>query len=432
MRLPEAKIKEALTHPHKLVRQEAQHYFADSFSRDPDVMALALKAIETHGIDHAFRNLDRLANLVQNEATIAWTIRTAAQPGIKKHRVRELSHILRRADPRLIQPHLGAIQQIPGIKEDDLAEIEHRQQLMSWHTARCWQELDSWCQTAAANLGQGTIDFNYGNRIVEELARRDDLDVEQVYTLLNVEIKDDAMDPEAFREPYLVMLAGLIRLERAIPIIVRRLHQELDDLAESYVEALVRIGTDAALAAVTADWDKTDWSYHLSATIALARIHTDTSVSRCLELLPVETDVGIKTWLADAALDHFATEAIEPVRNLVLSRNYDPTTSDLMLRLVAVSMLLDVRFPEYEGWRRDAEARWQQSERKAEELRRAMDATADRKPSSPPSQVKANPLPPRAQPVPVQRTEQRVGRNDPCPCGSGKKYKHCCHAKARS
>ncbi len=22
--------------------------------------------------------------------------------------------------------------------------------------------------------------------------------------------------------------------------------------------------------------------------------------------------------------------------------------------------------------------------------------------------------------------EQKVGRNDPCPCGSGKKYKNCC------
>jgi len=21
------------------------------------------------------------------------------------------------------------------------------------------------------------------------------------------------------------------------------------------------------------------------------------------------------------------------------------------------------------------------------------------------------------------------GRNDPCPCGSGKKYKHCCHGE---
>ena len=24
------------------------------------------------------------------------------------------------------------------------------------------------------------------------------------------------------------------------------------------------------------------------------------------------------------------------------------------------------------------------------------------------------------------RNEEKVGRNDPCPCGSGKKYKKCC------
>jgi uncharacterized protein len=28
--------------------------------------------------------------------------------------------------------------------------------------------------------------------------------------------------------------------------------------------------------------------------------------------------------------------------------------------------------------------------------------------------------------APVRRTAPRVGRNDPCPCGSGKKYKRCC------
>jgi len=27
---------------------------------------------------------------------------------------------------------------------------------------------------------------------------------------------------------------------------------------------------------------------------------------------------------------------------------------------------------------------------------------------------------------PIYRTEPKVGRNDPCPCGSGKKYKKCC------
>jgi preprotein translocase subunit SecA len=28
-------------------------------------------------------------------------------------------------------------------------------------------------------------------------------------------------------------------------------------------------------------------------------------------------------------------------------------------------------------------------------------------------------------PQPMVRPTNKVGRNDPCPCGSGKKYKHC-------
>jgi hypothetical protein len=35
---------------------------------------------------------------------------------------------------------------------------------------------------------------------------------------------------------------------------------------------------------------------------------------------------------------------------------------------------------------------------------------------------------PRSEPrmSPVLKSEERVGRNDPCPCGSGKKFKKCC------
>jgi preprotein translocase subunit SecA len=28
--------------------------------------------------------------------------------------------------------------------------------------------------------------------------------------------------------------------------------------------------------------------------------------------------------------------------------------------------------------------------------------------------------------APVRRETPKVGRNEPCPCGSGKKYKNCC------
>jgi uncharacterized protein YecA (UPF0149 family) len=31
-------------------------------------------------------------------------------------------------------------------------------------------------------------------------------------------------------------------------------------------------------------------------------------------------------------------------------------------------------------------------------------------------------------PKPVTREVPKAGRNDPCPCGSGKKFKKCCAA----
>ena len=32
--------------------------------------------------------------------------------------------------------------------------------------------------------------------------------------------------------------------------------------------------------------------------------------------------------------------------------------------------------------------------------------------------------------APRRREGPKIGRNEPCPCGSGRKYKHCCAADA--
>ncbi|MDD4024862.1 MAG: YchJ family protein [Kiritimatiellae bacterium] len=34
-------------------------------------------------------------------------------------------------------------------------------------------------------------------------------------------------------------------------------------------------------------------------------------------------------------------------------------------------------------------------------------------------------------PDPIMREHPKVGRNDPCPCGSGRKFKKCCYSKAQ-
>jgi len=47
-------------------------------------------------------------------------------------------------------------------------------------------------------------------------------------------------------------------------------------------------------------------------------------------------------------------------------------------------------------------------------------------PVSAPRPVPRRPLPSVPSGEGSSRTKSRVGRNDPCPCGSGKKYKKCC------
>jgi preprotein translocase subunit SecA len=61
--------------------------------------------------------------------------------------------------------------------------------------------------------------------------------------------------------------------------------------------------------------------------------------------------------------------------------------------------------------------------------RRRQTAAANLRLSAPP---KAGGPRPEASPAPatVVRQGEKVGRNDPCPCGSGKKYKKCCGARA--
>ncbi len=78
----------------------------------------------------------------------------------------------------------------------------------------------------------------------------------------------------------------------------------------------------------------------------------------------------------------------------------------------------------------------EKAERKQPRREVAMHRTVDAYAAAPQSQPDASPRAsapgggirsgPRAAAAPLQREEPKVGRNDPCPCGSGKKYKKCC------
>ena len=266
------------------------------------------------------------------------------------------------------------------------------------------------------------MDFGHARRVVETLARQGEKYVDRILALLAREVEDFETDPMTWLEIFLVELAGEMRLGQAVPLVVKKLHECGEILSEECVEALGKIGTDAAAGAVAEGWLESGWDYRVYAAGALEAIHSDTAVRKCLELLPRDQDLDIRTKLADALLAQFTDEAVEPVREMVLRRAYDETMSDLMGRLVAVSTALGVSFPEYPVWRPEAEDKLAKQERRMRAIRGSFQAPA------------AEPAPARhdyleRKPAPFLRTEKPVGRNDPCPCGSGKKYKKCCMSR---
>jgi hypothetical protein len=424
MRLPESKIKEAIVHPEKLVRQEALLYFADCYSRDAEVMPLAIQAIETYGRSNAFLYVHLLAQLTQTEATVEWAIRELHREEDKASDhdsfFPNLSRLLCNANPQLVTSRASEILQAPGFFKSLRREFQERLQLASWDADKCWQELEKICTEGVGKHHPSDVDFGHASRVVESLARQGDKYTDRILDLLAKEVEDFETDPMTWLEIFLVMLAGEMRLGRAIPLVVKKLHLCGEVLSEQCVEALGKIGTDRAAEAVADGWLEAVWDYRLYATSALEKIHSDTTVQKCLELLPQDKDLDIRTKLADALLGQFADEGIEPVRQMVERRDYDPMNGDLMSRLVAISTVLGVTFPEYPTWKREAEEKLAKQERRMKEMRGFFQAPA--KPALPkePDDYLDRKL------APIVREKKSVGRNDPCPCGSGKKYKKCC------
>jgi hypothetical protein len=356
MRLPETQIRDAILHPDKLVRQDARVYFTDCFSRDIEVLPRAIQALETYGRRKAFQYFPDLDHLAQTEATVEWAIRELQQANdtgeVDETYRSALSCLLCSADPQLVGPRADRIVRSPGFPEDLAYEFQERLELASWEADRCWQELE---KIAAEGTRGEDVDWYHAGRVVEALARQGDRYADRVLELLAQEVRDDDADPMAWLEIFLVQLAGDMRLERAVPLVVKKLYEEGDFILEESVEALAKIGSGAAAAAVAEGWLEASWDYRLFATSALGAIHSDTTVQKCLELLPRDKDGDIRTKLAGALLSQYADEGIEPVRQMVERRAYDSTTSDLMGKLVAVSTVLGVTFPEYPVWKRHAE-----------------------------------------------------------------------------
>jgi hypothetical protein len=199
MRIPEAKIKEAILHPEKLVRQEALLYFTDCYSKDAEVMPLAIQAIEKYGRRNAFLHVHILARLMQTEVTVEWAVRELhrQEDKVDDHDsfYPALSSLLCNADPQLIAPRADNILHAPGFFKELIPKFRDRLQLASWDADQCWMELERICAAGVGKHFSSDVDLGHASRVVEALARLGEKYVDRILDLLGKEVVDFETDP---------------------------------------------------------------------------------------------------------------------------------------------------------------------------------------------------------------------------------------------
>jgi hypothetical protein len=450
MRFSEEKIKQAILHPQLDIRQRAVRYFSDCHSEDEGVASLVIRAVEKYGRDDAYSLVGASADLRHTEETISWVIKELQDPATRRYEnyAFNLLRVLCDADPALLLPWESEILETCGLSGDLKELLRRRLQLASWDEADCWRRIEQICEEGKDKTNARDAGLDYALDIVRSLARPGREVEQRVLSVLAQTVENFEHNPMRWMEPLMVKLAGLRRMETAVPAILGKLHEDDDVLSGYCVEALSRIGTDAVVTAVAEDCARAEQHFRLHATNVLGNVHSDLAVEKTLGLLVHETDPQVQQDLAHAALSHFASEAIEPVRQLLLSRRrLNSELRYLRDSLVETCTIMDESFPEFDEWQaageNDREEHRRQMERLKDDPLAAMawafgkfqDELKSAQSGEEETLFPGNDADSVDQILADNRTDggtSRIGRNEPCPCGSGKKYKKCCLRKQQN
>jgi len=419
-RLSEDRIKQGILHPDGEVRMFAINYFAKSYTTDLTIMPVIIETFERYGREKALQYPHLIHNIPQTEVTVRWVVdelKSHPGDGTESHRwLRALSDLIDEVDPKILEPFVPELNTAPHFDRNHRQRLAQRIELSSLPTDRLWRDLESICEEGKSVENVTEFPWDFCCDIVETLARRPSAEyVDRMMTTLPQYETALIGDSLSWFLPLMIVLAGNLRYEPAIPILVELMKVDGDVYREESAHALSKIGTDEILRLLAVEYPGGTFGVKLFSLNVLEAIHSDYAIELGLKLLEAEPDDELKEWIAAALVSQCSPEVNETVAPVceVAMAGY---LGELVHVMVPACILMEQTPPGLE--------RWQQHLR--EEKRTLIPALPknhlEPKKKSPP--VTYSP-PPRK----LIAKESVAGRNDPCPCGSGKKYKKCCFLK---
>ncbi len=287
-----------------------------------------------------------------------------------------------------------------------------------------WNELERICTNYHGKKLNGE-DRRYAELLFEGLKKHPDQIKHKIIMFLSHETKENY-----HMEEFMVRLAGALEIEETIPYLFRIFNDStfMHFVHDSCIKSLGKIGTLQVVNEIEKQYDpKNDLRDELACI--LGYIPYSFSENLLIRLLKEEKNISIRTLLADGLCDMFSIEATDLIINTIENKQYDPQMNNLCDALTPVYVYHNKTFDfsflksiedDYvkETLEKDPIHKMLEPLRKA--FQQFKTETERKKDSR--FFVGNN----KHNIIEFKESIPKVGRNDPCPCGSGKKYKKCC------
>jgi hypothetical protein len=434
-----------LQHDDVAVREHAARYLSEAHDPSPATADDFWRSIDRFGAKASLAlvaDLTKLRSTERSYARLMEALRSGPDEVVEFH----LQHVVQTLDLPLVLAHREELLSAEPILSHVRDHLRQRIELAGRPLDAVWETLLSHSERIDG-MCVGEFDRRESERLIEAAARHGEAAAARALDRLRNGPRDDWM------EIFCVRLLGEVRFEPAAGVLIERLRVDADLLPDDVGRALTRIGTVDVIERLEAFYPGKAWYVQMGAGVPLGRIKRPEADRALLRMLPQQPDEGLATQLAEGLCDLCTTEGLGVVEGMVAEERYDSQYCELdaMFLTVATMTGYDPRCgPQLRGRveqrRREREKRMKSGSLEGmlremrDEFRRGEFAprATDEEDADPGYGDEAElsawgdetyPPPPGGT---LRREAPKIGRNDPCPCGSGTKYKKCCLSAAKA
>ncbi|MDQ0230900.1 SEC-C metal-binding domain-containing protein [Metabacillus malikii] len=307
--------------------------------------------------------------------------------------------ILDHCNPELIEEYYEEIK--PYI-DDNMQEVLMNSIMLSHYSIK---ELTEKLSTVINEMEEqkfynGSL-FRKSKQIIDTLIKMNGLEQNEVERAIQQEINKKYFSYKGLLSVYAAGEMNIQALVNDLSKLLPRSNEEI--LLGEIEEALIKIGSNEVITKV-APYVLNNDNYY-SPIIILGNIKSEHAIRTLLNLFDQAPDITAKTLIAEALCLQLSTDAIPKIATLI-GEGYDHSFLPLEDSLYANCVINGIEHPELQSWKDIIDNREAHYKKREELLNKNSGINHLLTPNFPIS--------------------SKVGRNEPCPCGSGKKFKKCC------